>query len=317
MVALPLSLACAADAEYIPHCAAMLHSLAVHDDPQGLRIHFLHDEELDERLLAQLGQYAIDLGLGWAPCLVADDVRFRFPFHHRFGRVAWYRVALPELLPDVDRILYLDSDLIVTDSLELLGSIDLGSAALAAVTNPLYPGTSLDFLRELGVPSAHDYFNTGVMLMNLSAWRQEQLGAKLQSFIDRGRGLELWPDQTALNAVLWHRRLPLPPRWNAQNTIFDLRPKQLPFSLDDIELARRSPAVVHFIGPYKPWHHRSKHPLRSLYFDHLDQTPWAGRQIEGATLANRTLRLLPSALGLRVESRIRREIARSSRLVKR
>jgi lipopolysaccharide biosynthesis glycosyltransferase len=316
-VAAVVPIACAADAEYVPHCAALLHSLATTHEPARVHVHFLHDGDLERSLLDELGDYATGLGLEWSPVLVDGDILARFPDHHRFGRVGWYRVALPELLPGLDRVLYLDCDVIVTDTLVPLLSVDVSDVAVGAVTNPLYPGTPSTLVTDLGLPSTDRYFNSGVLLMNLDRWRRAGIGNALQAFIDRGEGMDLWPDQTALNAVLWDDRRPLAPRWNAQNPVFELRPPQLPFTAAEVDDARRSPAVVHFIGPYKPWHYRSKHPMRSLYFEHLSHTPWAGREIEGATLAHRALRLLPAAFGLRVERQLRRWAQRTPHVVNR
>jgi lipopolysaccharide biosynthesis glycosyltransferase len=298
-----LSIACASDDRYLPHCAAMLHSLATHHAAGTVAVHLLHDG-LDPALLVPLGRFATTLGLVWSDHLVPDAVRARYPTHPRFGRSAWYRVALPEVLPDVERVVYLDADTIVTDDLAPLGSVDLAGHPLAAVTNALYPRTPLGFLADLGVPSPGDYFNSGVLVMQLEAWRRDDLTGAVQRFVDRGRGLDLWPDQSALNATLWDRRLHLAPRWNAQNTIFDLRPAQLPFTAAEVAEARRHPAVVHFIGPYKPWHHRSTHPLRDRYFEHRRQTPWPDQAIDGATVGQRALRLLPVPLGYQVEARV-------------
>jgi lipopolysaccharide biosynthesis glycosyltransferase len=55
---------------------------------------------------------------------------------HSFSLVTWYRVLLPELLPVLDRVLYLDCDLIVTDSLDPLLDVDISGHLVAAVTNP-------------------------------------------------------------------------------------------------------------------------------------------------------------------------------------
>jgi lipopolysaccharide biosynthesis glycosyltransferase len=141
--------------------------------------------------------------------------------------------------------------------------------------------------------------------MNLDDWRLHRHTEALFGFIQRGIGLDSWPDQNALNAVLWQRRLSLHPRWNVQSVIFELPDNKLPYPTDEIRRARSDPSIIHYVGPYKPWHYRSKHPFRSLYFIHLEATPWRGRPIEGRTLFHILLRPLPWVLGLRIETRIR------------
>lgn len=305
----PLPIACAADDRYIPHCAAMLHSLAVSNPGAEVQVHFLHDADADPSLVDELGRFAASLGLGWRAHQVTEEQRGRFPDHPLYGRSAWYRVLLPELLVELDAVLYLDADTIVTGSLAPLLATDLAGAPVGAVTNALYPGTPLGFLAELGVRDPGGYFNSGVLLLDLARWREEAIADDVLAFVAAGPGLGEWPDQAALNATLADRRLALAPRWNVQNTVFDLPDALLPFSAAELAEAREWPAVVHFIGPHKPWHHRCKHPMRARYFEHRHQTPWPDQPIEGATALNRALRLLPIPLGYRLERRAYRTIA--------
>lgn len=307
-----LHIACACDAAYVPECAALLHSLATHHRPERLLVHFLHDDDLDAGMVHELGSFAATLGLGWAEHPVPETSRKSFPDHPRYGRVAWYRVLLPTLLPGERRVLYLDCDTIATAPLDELWAVDLEGAPLAAVTNPLYPGNATSFLEDLGVPKEM-YFNSGVLLLDLDAWRRRGVADQVLEVVALDRH-GWWPDQNALNAVLWAERRPLPPRWNAQNTIFELPDRLLPFDRDDLHRARRSPAIVHFIGPYKPWHHRSKHPWRARWFEHHRSTPWADRPPPSVSVIDRALRLLPAGLAVRLEIRAQPVIARTRRV---
>lgn len=279
----------------------MLHSLSAHHPAGRVHVHFLYDATMPSSVLEELGCFARGLGLQWHGLEVPSKRAQCFPDDPRFGRSAWYRVLLPELLPDVDRVLYLDADMIVAAPLDDLWSLDMSRHPVGAVTNPLYPWMSSDFLIPLGVPRIVDYFNSGMLLMHLDCWRDASLVDDVSAFVERGIGLDAWPDQNVLNAVLWRRRLPLPPRWNSMSVVFDLDDEQLPYSAEEIDAARHDPAVIHYNGPYKPSHYRSKHPYRRLYFEHLEQTPWRDAPIEGRTLQNVLLRPLPWLVGLRVE----------------
>ncbi|HVT36945.1 MAG TPA: glycosyltransferase, partial [Nevskiaceae bacterium] len=102
-----------------------------------------------------------------------------------------------------------------------------------------------------------------------------------------------YPDQDALNVVCRGRWLHLQPRWNAQSTFFQLRDTDLPLPPEQSREARAHPALVHYIGPFKPWTYMCTHPLRQLYFDHARQTPWGAPAPEGRTLRTMLLRPLP------------------------
>lgn len=306
-----LHIACSADERYVAHCAAMLHSVCTHHPPGEITIHFLHDDRLNPATLERLGSFVDRLGACWAPVHVTEDLAQGFPDEPRYGRLAWYRVLLADLLPNLDRILYLDVDLIVAAPLVELWQLDMDGDTVAAVTNPLYPTMSATFLGDLGLPSIDSYFNSGVLLLDLGRWRDGACLQAIRQAIRLGSGLESWPDQNVLNAVLWKRRRRLPPRWNAMTTLFELKDEQLPFDGNDLRHARTHPAIVHFIGPYKPWHYRCQHPFKHLYFEHLEATPWPRRPVEGRTPLNVVYRLLPMRISGRLEALIQ---ARQQRL---
>lgn len=294
----PLAIACATDDGYAPHCATMLRSLLAHHDASALIIHVLHDAGLSADARRRLHQLVEGAGatLRWlevTPAAAAD-----FP-DDRFHISCWYRVLLPELLPQAARVLYLDSDLIVRASLRPLWGQPLDGKLFAAVVNPLYAFMP-DRPTALGLDGIREYLNSGVMLMDLAAMRAEGLVGKLRAYAAAHRR-NPWPEQDALSVVCRGRWLPLPPRWNAQSTLFDLDAGHLPFPPDEVRAARRDPAVVHFIGPLKPWHYLCRHPLRHEYAVHRRQTPWPDFHLEGRTLANRLLR--PLSLGTQLRLR--------------
>lgn len=302
-----MHIACAADSKFLPHCAAMLYSLLRSQKADTVTVHFLHDGDVPEQSLSRLNDLVQSNAgvLNLVP--VSDRWREACPGNRRFGQVAWYRVLLPELLPEIDRTLYLDADTIVRHQLDELWNSPLDGCVVGAVANPLYPFMNPGFLDELGV-LPEQYFNSGMLLFDMDAWRNEGLTRKVLERAATQRNQE-WPDQNALNFVLKKQWKPLHPKWNSQNTIFDLHASQLPFLSEEIQQARRDPAVLHFIGPYKPWHYRCKHRMRSAYWQNISHTPWGEYPIEGRNLRNALLRLLPEIFSWRLESWWRTRIA--------
>ena len=303
---LMLHVACSSDSRLVGDCAVMLLSLTTVNRASDVHVHFLHDDRLAHRDLSDLGAMVRSTGAGWHPIEVPEDATVMFPYTERYGYSAWYRILLPEVLNELDRVLYLDSDLLIVDDLRPLFDVALGDACLAAVTQPTLPSMLSRLQVTLGLPDADSYFNSGVMTLDLDRLRAGRYIGQVLAFIADERGPMPWADQDPLNAVLHRLRLHLGPRWNLMTPVFELQHDVLPWTADEIAHAVAAPAIVHFIGPYKPWHYRCRHPYRAQYFEYLSSTPWSDRPIEGRTVKNMFLRPWPPRWQTRWETALDR-----------
>jgi lipopolysaccharide biosynthesis glycosyltransferase len=263
-----LRVSCAAEGEYVVHCAAMLDSVLFHQDGD-VEVHFLHGPDMPDAS-AELLQRVVGAGGGRIRFHEIGDSRLEgLPVVEQFTPAMWYRIFLPELLPEVDRILYLDCDAIAADSLDPLWEIDLGDHYLGAVTN-IFQRNHVHRPAELGLDGPQVYFNSGVLLMNLDQMRRDRCTAALLAYA-RAHARELeWPDQDALNVVLGERRLELHPRWNVMNSMFAFNAARRAFGRKALRDARRTPGIRHFEGPAanKPWDPECNAPLSELYVRH-------------------------------------------------
>ncbi len=273
-----IEIACSADARYLPHVSAMLHSLLTHTRQRPLRVWLMHGRDLPEDGRARVAAVTSEFGASLEFLRVPDKMAEGFPTR-KFHYSCWYRIMLPELLPQLDRILYLDCDVIVTDDLAPLWSTDLGGKLFGAATNPLFPPIYKTVRETLGIKDFRDYLNSGVLLLDLAQMRAagtlKQLHTYAMTHPDNS-----CPEQDALSVLTRGRWLSLHPRWNTQTTLYDLKPARLPYPEAVIKEALAKPAVVHFNGPFKPWQLLCKHPLKQLYFDHLRQTSWPEQPVE-------------------------------------
>lgn len=307
-----LHVACAADPAYLPHCAAMLHSLL--DRHPDTRVHFLHGPETPGETLTPLAEMVAGQGGELCAHRIPPDWIDGLPRLRAIPPLMWYRIYLPDLLPELDRVLYLDCDMLVVGDLTPLWRTGLDGHYLAAVSNVL-ERDARDWPRELGLERAGDYFNSGLLLLNLAALRRDGMPARLAAFgRESGRRLR-WPDQDALNALLARRRLPLHPRWNCQNSLFYYPEARRTFGADAIAEAVSDPAILHFEGGgiVKPWHYLSRHPYRARYLEHRRATPWPEVVPEGRTALNRLLRPLPTPWTIAIHKarhRLRRRLGR-------
>lgn len=183
---------------------------------------------------------------------------------NRYGTIGGFppsallRLTLPQLLPDISRLVYLDADVIVQGDIAELFDTDLGGLPVAstvdralvenAVRDPSpYPQIRPYLTDVLGFDteeSIRDYRLSGVMVMDLTALRAIDFTDRAMSVLDEKADRLLYPDQCVTNIVLRGRMARLDPRWNA--TAYEMDAGKLP--PDEVRL-------IHYAGP-KPWQAR-------------------------------------------------------------
>jgi len=222
------------------------------------------------------------------------------------SRAAYARLFIPFVLPPgLDRALYLDSDLLIRRCVGELFDSPLGDFAALAAADAGSPYVSSLY----GVPYWSRYgrraddvnFNSGVLLLNLTAWRDEDITGAAVEYLTDGRH-QFLVDQEAINAVLPGRIGEIDPRWNVQTEHFQ-PPHQATLPLDEAQLSEliKDPWIVHFTTAVKAWSYECTHPFRDEWFASLDQTPYRGwRPSRRAYLAAQA-----RSIGKRLNERLR------------
>lgn len=213
------------------------------------------------------------------------------------SRATYYRFYLPALLPkDVNTVLYLDGDIIVTDDISELFNTDISGKALAAIKEVLPFNIS-----RLSIPAHGDYFNAGVLLINLSAWRENHYHEQLIRNVEQNPLRYIIHDQDALNELFYDKVRYIDPVWNQQTPVYQLDRKALEkrYNSDVTELLAH-PKIVHFTGQYKPWHYLCTHPQKKLFSYYLDQTSYT------AFREKASLRRISDKFALRVKHKIKK-----------
>ena len=283
-----LDVACAAEGEtYVAHSAAMLHSLLAANREHELHVHYMHGPDISTAMERRLAGMVEREGGRVSFIRVPDEMVEGLPTKDFTRKATWYRIFLPELLPDVARILYLDADLIVVDEVAPLFLLDMRGHWVGAVTN-VFQHNHLHRPALLGLAGPEVYFNAGVLLMNLDEMRSDGCTGSLLEYGVRNADRIEWRDQDALNVVLGERRLALHPRWNLMNSTLLFPSAVDVYGRETLEEARAHPAIRHFEGPdaNKPWHYMCEGALRELYLEHRRATPWPRVRREGMTPRN-------------------------------
>lgn len=283
------------DDGWVPHFAACAASIASSKGPESVRIIVLQGPALSDTAVDDIRKYVHRLELEFEVLTIPRVAFESLPPTQLFAPMVWYRLLLPSLLPQDERVLALDVDTLVLQSLLPLYEQALGEDFIAGVATPI-AGDEPKRRSALGLDPRQPYFNAGVMVMNLDAMRAERLGPRAIALGHERNSELLFAEQDALNILASGRWRLLHPRWNALSYTW-LLPLLADGTYTDIEIdsARHSPAIVHFEGfqTVKPWFYRSVHPLRFLYMKFRNQTPWPLEGLERRTATGMVLRRVP------------------------
>ena len=288
---------CAADNNYAMQLAVMARSAIDQlERDRNLRL-FIIDGGITERNKAKIVR-SLDprrCSLTWLQ--VAPEAQIKGPTLRHVTAAAYLRLLIPELLPDsIHKAIYLDSDLIVHADLGKLWDMPIADYPLLAVQEFKIPYVSsangLANYQEIGLSPDCQYFNSGVLVFNLNAWRSRQLKQEMIAYIAQYGHLFHACDQEVLNAVLANQWQALDPRWNQTPEIYKFSSWEAsPFSEEVFYQAKTDPYIIHFATTSKPWNSREIYPANDLFFEYVDRTAWAGwRLTHWRRLQNRLMR---------------------------
>ncbi|OCQ94473.1 hypothetical protein BCD64_07260 [Nostoc sp. MBR 210] len=206
------------------------------------------------------------------------------PITHHISLATYFRLFIPEVLPvNIDKVLFIDSDIIIRKSIDSLWGIDIQNFSHAAT---IAAGMD-DYPIEIFLPEDDLYFNAGLMLINLKAWRELKVFERGCDLINREAEHLKWWDQDVLNILLHGSWLPVDLKWNAQPFLYEqsianyqYKSRYEKFNYTEAKL---DPAIVHFVGggSSKPWHYACQHPFKDEYRKYLQTTPWKGTKLIG------------------------------------
>ena len=268
-----------ADRRYAMPLAVALRSLSDHSHGVATTVFILHDG-LDTDLRSKV-EASCDSGPAVEWIAVPDQTMSELKIGLRLPHSSHYTIVVPRFLPaEVSRVVYLDADILVRRPLTDLWATDLGDHAFAAARDSYLPTISAGLApwRRLGLDPRAPYFNAGIIVMDLDAWRDAELSERAMRLL----GEEGFPksDQSALNALSAGAWQPLDPTWNLQSH-FLTGDTSRAWSWTDravLERAIADPGIVHFChGDFaRPWQAGSSHPYRDAWLATLDRTAWAG-----------------------------------------
>lgn len=199
------------------------------------------------------------------------DVLFSgFPVTDRYPKEIYYRLAAPQLLPEqLERILYLDVDTLVINSLQELYETDFQGNYYAGCTHTKGFLTKVNQSR-LNADKKSAYINTGVLLMNLPVLRKKLNLNEIREYVQDNEKALILPDQDILSALYGNKVLLLDTlRFNLSDRIMNMHNAEHWHHKIDTDWVAKNTSVIHYCGTNKPWNRDYMGKLGVFYHELL------------------------------------------------
>ncbi len=274
-----MNILCATDNKYVPYCGIMLTSLFENNRDQKICVYVLTGglKKDNSRSLQELGN---SYGHTVKIIEIDNSVFAQCPINPETDHVSiatYYRIAVEKLLPaDIDRILYLDCDMIINGPLIELYSAVINGFACGAVIDEAF--MEEDPYKRCGImnDSANPYFNTGMLLINLTYWRENNVMDQCMNFIAANKDRIAFHDQDTLNGVL-HKRIRYVglkynlPKGLLLKEVFNRVESNIQI---EVRNACMAPTIIHYTGAGKPWIKGCHHPFTPIWLRYKNASAW-------------------------------------------
>jgi Lipopolysaccharide biosynthesis proteins, LPS:glycosyltransferases len=272
----PLTIVVATDNHYVVLLAALIKSIEKNLIPnQTIDIYIVEDKvsQANKKKLER-SVNALITTLNWKERNQIIPKNINLPVDRsNLPLTIYIRLFLPYLVPDnVDKILYLDVDMIVLRDLSGLFNTELNDKVIGAVIDPGivtfdHAWNGVLNYQDLGLNGKSKYFNSGLMLINTKKWKEQDIATKVIRCVEQNIQFANYPDQYGLNVVLNNQWLELDSRWNHFST-----------------LEHTNPFLIHFVWRKPIYKSYDKNPeYQRLFYSYLNQTKWSNFSPIGET----------------------------------
>lgn len=269
-----IHIAMAFDDNYARHCGVTIASILQNNAENEICFHLLtmgvpdnNKEKLQSitnKRGARICFYDIDEGL-------VKDMPNNL-LGSKITMATYCRLFIADMLPtDIDKVLYLDCDLVVRHNLRELWDTDISDVGIAGVTDR---GVQLfGSWIEYDV-ARYGYVNAGVLLLNLDYWRKNDILTRFKEYIADNAKKIMLHDQDVLNGVLYANMKILDHKWNIMSAFVSM--KHIKTYPEYYITYRYDAYIAHFISNVKPWRTIRAVPYFDEYYKYQRYTPWAG-----------------------------------------
>lgn len=234
--------------DFAKYAAVSLNSLVKFTSPENdYTVIFLHQDVSEEhqKALSAYEKKNVHIQFHKLDDKLMEPIQKRSENYLRaemFAPAIFYRLFIPDLFPQYDKAVYIDSDTVLNDDVAKLYDTDLGNNLIGACNDISVLGVdkAVHYIKDILLINPKEYINSGVLVMNAKAFRDEKFLDHFFYLLGTYHCDCLAPDQDYLNEICSGRIKYLDKRWDA-----------MPGS-EDTEMA--NPGLIHYNLFFKPWH---------------------------------------------------------------
>lgn len=268
----------ASDDNYAQHTAVAMASVLVNTKvPQKIQF-YLIDDEIQQKNKEKITKTVQNLGGNIEFIKIKNSKLEDCYVSGELSRASYFRLDIANILGEsIEKIIYLDCDLLVYDNIEKMWQLDMGGKPVAA-TCDLGIMASARVRKQknkfIGLPFDAPYFNAGVLMMDLKKWRDGNYAEAIIALATQNK----YPnhDQDALNKFFMNNWQEIPLRWDVIPPVFNLFLKIVtkPDLRKKAIEAKLNPAIFHYAGGYKPWEYEIHNGFNEKYYEYLKLTEY-------------------------------------------
>lgn len=252
------------DENYIKWMKVLMTSIYINNPEETFNIYLIHRGISDEKL-KDLKNDLAKFSYEFFPIKAGSEIFSSARVTDRYPKEMYYRLLAGEFLPEhLEKIIYIDPDILVINSLKEIWETDISDFIFAAASHTRKTDMANN-VNKIRLGTDTDYYNSGFLLINLKKAREEIVPEEIFAYADENYKNLLLPDQDILNAMYGDRVLPLKDsiyNYDARNySSYLLRSK----GEEDLEWVMENTVVLHFCGRHKPRKKGHRTRFTSLY----------------------------------------------------
>ncbi|SDQ20133.1 glycosyltransferase family 8 protein [Carnobacterium viridans] len=253
---------------YLEPFFTALRSIFHSNDKEKMTIYLMH-QNIPQTRIIEVEQFVTGNGHAFFPVDCKNLFSEEAVVNRYYSIEMYYRLLAPFVLPiEIDRILYLDPDIINLRSFSTFYKQDFEGKLFVATTHDyatkwIQPINNI----RLGTLSSEDYFNTGVILMNLTLIRSTRNLEEIITAIKNNKNRLVLPDQDIFNHLYWNEVKEAEWRiYNLDARFYSQLKRVFPRKFS-IEWVEEKVVFIHYCGKHKPWIEREsyRYELGSYY----------------------------------------------------